>query len=144
MGTMLGWTQISQSIAASDDMVSGKPIFPGESTYHHKLPTHRTWDKQEIWAWEQRICLGKIADMSKYPEDNNSFCDSKEVENWPETRKQSSAFLETIINHTTYRDALTRRGADTRCARFNETVAFSSIVAHHTLRQEHSRFRRLS
>ncbi|MCH8859225.1 MAG: hypothetical protein IID54_06560, partial [Proteobacteria bacterium] len=103
---------------------------------------HGDWTKPENWAWSERICLGKIADMSAYEGGDGYSCDPKEADDWPETRDLSAAFLETILNHEPYRGALTRTGVRIRCARFNETLDLSHMVIAHPLGLDASLFRR--
>jgi len=139
---MPGWAQEVSPVAATNASKAGKPILPGGTQCHYELPTHRTWGNHEVWAWMERICLGKIADMSKYGSGDGQACDSTKADNWPSTRNISPAFLETILNHKPYRDALTRSGVRIRCARFNEAVDLTDMAITHPLWLDDSRFRR--
>ena len=127
---------------AAEPKQAGKPILPGakECASEYKLPPHRVWKLQEIWAWEKRICRGEIADMSVLDGDDGKSCDPTAVDNWPDTRDLSTAFLQTILGHEPYRGALTRTGVRIRCARFNEILSLSQMVIARPLRLDASRF----
>ncbi len=141
VAAMVGWPLTIPSVDAAEAVERGTPILPGEDQCHVELPAHRDWAKQEKWAWTGRICLGEIADMSKFGGGDGFPCDPKEVDDWPGTRDLSSAFLETILNHEPYRGALTHMGVRINCARFNETIDLSNMVIASPLSLTRSRFR---
>lgn len=114
-------------------------VFPGGDAYgaskpvnglqcDHVLPTYRAWTPQEVWAWSSRICLGKHADMSKYSAADGKSCDPANIRDWPETRKLSAEFVDTILNSEPYRTALHRSGVHINCALFATPVDLSDMV----------------
>ena len=139
---IIGWLVSTLPLTPANAAEEGTPILPGAAECDHPFPPDGDWTKPEEWAWNERICLGKIADMSKYEGDNVSSCDPKEADDWPAARDLSAAFLETILNHEPYRGALTRTGVRIRCARFNETLNLSHMVIAHPLWLDASLFRR--
>ena len=137
----LGWPQAAPPVAAAEAVEAGRPVYPGAVECPYDLPPHRTWQKQETWAWKERICLGKIADMSQFGGGDGLPCDPEEADDWPDTRDLTSAFLETILNHEPYRGALPRTGARIQCARFNKALDLSNTVLARSLWLYASRFR---
>ncbi len=125
---ILAWPQAAPATAAAEAVEEGRPVYPGNDNCPYDLPPHRTWKKQETWAWKERICLGKTADMSQFEGGDRVSCNPEEVDDWPETRDLSSAFLKTILNHEPYRGALPRTGVLIKCARFNEALDLSDMV----------------
>ncbi len=138
VAALLAWPQAAPLAAEAEK--AGKPILPGAKECSYKLPTHRPWSKQEHWAWEQRICLGEIADMSLFAGGDGKGCDPEAVDEWPDTRDLSAAFLQTILGHEPYRGALTRTGVRIRCARFSEPLDLSGMVIDRPLWLDASRF----
>lgn len=94
----------------------------------HALPTYRDWTPQEAWAWSSGICLGERADMSVYGAGDGKSCDPAKATDWPETRKLSSEFLDTILNGKPYREILHRSGVQIRCARFSAPIDLSNMT----------------
>ena len=139
---MPGWAQTAETVTTAKEVKAGTPVRPGETKCRYPLPTHRKWGKHEIWAWKDRICLGKIADMSAYDGGDGKGCDPKKADGWPKTRNLSNEFLQTILDHQPHRGALTRSGVRIQCARFRETVDLSGMVLAHPLWLDKSRFRR--
>lgn len=118
----LAWPQAASAAAATNTIDEGRPVYPGAVTCPYDLPPHIKWTEQEEWAWSNRICLGEIANMSKFKLGDKFGCNPEQADDWPETRDLSPAFLETILNHEPYRGALPRTGVRIKCARFNETL----------------------
>ncbi len=64
-----------------------RPAFPNETVCPTPLAAnapgpwsdaekaHKPWSAHEQWAWDQRICLGNRADLSKRPEGESTDCD---------------------------------------------------------------------
>lgn len=93
----------------------------------HALPAYQAWTPQEVWAWSSRICLGETADMSKFDTGDEKSCDPANYRDWPETRKLSTEFLDTILNREPYRSALHRSGVRINCALFSKPVNLSNM-----------------
>lgn len=138
---LLGWPQLLASAAGGAQ--AGVPVLPGAVHCRYELPKTRAWEDHEVWAWKERVCLGKIANMSHYGGGDGHSCDLTKADSWPGTRDLSLAFLETILNHKPYRDALTRSGVRIRCARFNEAIDLSDMTLSHPLWLDNSLFRRV-
>lgn len=128
---------LSSNVIAAD---VGVPIMPGETQCRYELPKHRSWTKQEHWAWKDRICLGKTADMSRYP-GASGHCDPKKADSWPKSRNISTSFLKTILNHEPYRSAQSKAGVIMMCANFFEAVDLSRFDIDRPLWMYQSRFR---
>ena len=137
----LGWPQAVPAAAAAEAVEAGRPVNPGDGTCPYELPSHRTWQKQETWAWSEQICLGEKAVMSKFGGGDGVHCKPEKADDWPETRDLGPEFLETILNHEPYRGALPRRGVRIECARFNEALDLSDMVLERPLWLTDSRFR---
>ena len=135
---LLAWPQAAPLAAEAEK--AGKPTLPGAKECAYKLPPHRDWTAQETWAWEQGICLGKIANMRWFGGGDGKGCDPEAVDEWPDTRDLSAAFLQTILGHEPYRGALTRTGLRIRCARFTEPLDLSHMVIARLLGLHASRF----
>ncbi|MGR3661241.1 MAG: hypothetical protein ACU0CA_08660 [Paracoccaceae bacterium] len=83
-----------------------------------KTETPTWWTSSEIWAWE-RICQGEIADMSHAISgtDDGAGCDAKNTDDkWPETRKLSARFIESIAKDIKYSQAANRNSIKIHCA----------------------------
>ena len=80
------------------------------------------WSAQEHWAWDQRICLGLVADLSERPEGASDDCDVATAETWPADRVLSPAFVQTVMFHEPYRSAYTSSGFRVLCARFDSSL----------------------
>ena len=99
------------------------------------LPEGELWLPQEIWAWEERLCLGERADMRLYFQtrlNRQLACDPYRPEAWPPESVLTSRFLEAIVRHPGYlrvvegtdiemigyQDLLPDRGIEIFCAHF--------------------------
>ncbi len=142
----LGWPQAAPATAAANTIEEGRPVFPGAVKCPYELPPRIPpqikWTEQENWAWSERICLGEIADMSKFGGGDGVHCEPEEAADWPDTRDLSPAFLKTILNHEPYRGALPRTGVRIQCARFKEALDLNDMVMARPLWLDASRFRR--
>lgn len=100
----------------------------------HPLPASDAWTPQEDWAWSSRICRGERADMSRYGGGDGESCDARKPGDWPDTRKLSARFLDTILNTEPYRSALHRSGVHISCAAFAEAIDLSNTMIDRPLR----------
>ena len=115
-----------QSVTRSAKKICSKPI-----EYH---APDGEWSDQERWAWNERICLGKTADLSERHDDGTSSrdCDVSNATWWPDDRVLTQNFVATIMFHKPFRDTYgPGYGLRIRCAKFEETLELS-----------HSRFMR--
>ncbi len=96
------------------------------------------WTTQEKWAWNE-ICRGKTADFN-LNKGYGGFLDPKKDINWPETRTLRPIFLETILLHRPYKEALTRNGVQIVGAWFKESLDLSSSSLTHELTLRSCRF----
>ena len=69
------------------------------------------WTEPEKWVWEQ-VCKGERADFNaRYAVTPADLApDPRNAAGWSANRLLSSAFLELILLHAPYRDALPRHG----------------------------------
>ncbi len=148
---LVGWrrlallTSIALSIApgALADLPEGpRPAFPNETECPTPLADHAPgpWSQQEEWAWNERICLGRSADLSRRRGGAGGDCEPANGEDWPEDRVLTSSFLQTVLFHEPFRSAYTQRGVHLRCARFDETLDLSGGHFAHDLFVAHSYF----
>lgn len=135
------------TVAAQDSVAPGIESQPvTESTAQNAsttcavpLPPNQLWLPQEVWAWEQRLCLGERADMRVYFQRvlrKPLECNPKDRESWPAEAVLSSKFLETIVRHpgfvhvvegtdieiTGYQDLLPDNGIQIFCAHFRDGI----------------------
>jgi len=89
------------------------------------------WSEQEIWAWDERLCLGRVADLSRRPGGESQDCDVSTAEDWPDDRILTPDFVRTVLFHTPFRHAYVQRGFRVRCARFPDRLDLSGgLFAH--------------
>ena len=118
------------------------PIYPGENACQVSLPSHVQWSEQEIWAWEKKICLGKVVDMSMFNDaDDGVKCNPRNIDDWPETRELGSNFLKTIMAYEPYKSSLTGNGVQIQCAIFPQVVDFQNMSFDKPLRLGRSFFK---
>ena len=73
----------------------------------------------EKWAWNRRICLGKVADMRNAPggRGTNEKCSPEEIEGTvPDYRKLRPEFLELVLNQTPWTSAPKQPKVSIQCA----------------------------
>ena len=105
---------------------SPRPAYPAEDSCQTPLSlTPGNWSEQERWVWDKRICLGKIADLSKRPRGENNACDLGKTEEWSQDRHISSQFIQTVLFHAPFRRAYIQSGFRLRCAIFPQKVDLS-------------------
>ena len=121
-------------------------------------PKGQSWPIQEQWVWDERICLGKVANLSlspKRPGGRSSHCDwkkfaeaVKEEQPLPQGWSKNSAsfhvlspeFLQTVLFHEPFRSTYTQYGLRLRCAMFIEPVDISEGDFKHSLQLTQSYF----
>ena len=121
----------------------GRPALPGATlcpTPLEKAPG--PWSDQETWAWDERICLGKVADLSKRDPEEMSchFTDSTAELKYSDAQVITAKFMQTVMFHAPFRDALTRAGISIRCAAFLDQLDLSKGDFEHSLTFEKSYF----
>ena len=84
------------------------------------------WSGQEKWAWDHRICVGLVADLSKRIEKTNGYCNVKNTTDWPDNQLIRSKFVQTVLFHKPFRDVFAQRGFKMRCAKFDKILDLSS------------------
>ena len=137
---VLGTALAGLSSPATAQAKPGQSVLPGGKNCTTAAPPGAIWTEQEIWAWNERICLGRIADMSKYGNGDGVECDPTNVKNWPLSRRLRPEFLEAVLLHEPYHGALTRSGVRIKCAHFTSEVDLSNAVIGGPLRLLRSRF----
>jgi cytoskeletal protein CcmA (bactofilin family) len=106
---------------------------PGEKC---NIDPHPSWSSQEKWVW-QKICSGDIADFN---EAEGGFLDPFHDKNWPKSRIVTQTFIERIILHKSYREALPRQGINIVGAWFDQPIDLSDASLEHPLKLHLSRF----
>jgi hypothetical protein len=96
------------------------------------------WTPQEKWVWGQ-VSQGGIADFNK-AKGYGGELDPREPEGWQENRILRPKFLETILLHERYRNALTRLGVRIVGAWFKEPLDLSNASLPRQLWLTHCRF----
>ena len=123
------------SLCVGEELIRGKPTFPGKACQTKPLPD---WMPQEKWVWK-RVCEGKIADLSKFEGFNTKAALGK-FGYLSEIRILTPEFLETILLHEPFRGALTRHGVKIVGAWFKDKIDLSNSTLAHPLWLEGSRF----
>ena len=98
--------------------------------------------EHERWAWNLRLCLGQIADMSDYRGGDGKECNPKDANAWPDTRRLSEKFLLTILFHEPFKSAPPRPQTHIKCALFGEEIDISNFGLESELWFDDSRFRK--
>ena len=83
------------------------------------------WEPQEEWAWDNRVCLGKTADLRDSTNNTSDACKPKEADHWLDDRLLSSNFIRTILFFEPFRNYLAPKGLDIACAKFEEELDIS-------------------
>ncbi|MEO1018586.1 MAG: hypothetical protein AAFY56_12970, partial [Pseudomonadota bacterium] len=119
-----------------------RPARPNETVCPTPLLQHASgsWTPQEIWTWNQRLCLGLVADLSEYRPELGGACDPSEAEYWPSTRVLSPAFVQLVLFYEPFRSVFNRRGFRVRCARFADTLDLSDGEFARAIKLERSYF----
>jgi hypothetical protein len=99
---------------------------PGACPY--RAPT--TLLPQEQWAWNERICLGKPADMREYK--NAEFptnCDTKAAAYWVNSRRLTSSFFSWVIPraNSLYPELRINRPIVIRCGYLDKAVDMAGL-----------------
>ena len=125
MRSIFLWTAAILLIAQSAD---ARPTRPGELQCQTPLRTYapeRVWTDQEVWVWDDRVCLGQNADLSQRPDGLGGGCDLSEADEWPVDRVLTPEFMQTVLFYEPFRSAYARRGFRVSCATFNEELILS-------------------
>ena len=121
---------------AQDRPIKVRSALPGEDCQTEPV---KSWALQEKWAWNQ-ICQGKTADFN-IGEDYGGVLDPKKKDiKWPDTRVLSPAFLETVLLHEPYREAVTRHGIQITGAWFTKPLDLSYSTLTHEIALRGCRF----
>ena len=106
----------------------------------HKVEPHTDWSPQEKWIWN-KICSGEIADFNASEEFKGygDILEPSKPGDWPNTRILTQKFLETILLHEPYRDAISRKGVRIAGAWFKDEIDLSDATLTRNLCLEKSR-----
>ncbi len=61
---IIGWLVATLPLTPANAAEEGTPILPGAEKCDDPFPPDGNWTEVEKKAWSERICLGKIADLS--------------------------------------------------------------------------------
>ena len=111
-----------------------------ETACRHKLPTTGPFSPQEHRAWEDRICLGREANLSEFGASAAKECDPANADKWPAARTLSPVFLHTILFNKPLRDALPVPEVHISCAHFKVPLNLSNYILKPELWLDNSRF----
>ena len=119
-----------------------RPAYPSETVCPTPLAkiAPGPWSAQEEWAWDERICLGEIADLSERPGTDGNGCDPDKAADWPSDRMLTAQFIQTVLFHEPFRSAYTRRGFRIRCAKVDELLDLKGGRFDHEISFEDSVF----
>ncbi|MCJ9428414.1 hypothetical protein [Kordiimonas marina] len=135
MRTIWGYMVIALAI-----IVIGPPVEASSTSTSARsdcpTPPQSSWTSAERWAWQQ-ISNHLSADFNQKAGASPAVNKS---DGWDETRKLSSAFIETILFDKPYRECINRHGIFISGAWFNETLHLSDGKIPFTLFIERSRF----
>lgn len=127
---------------ASAPAVSGQhSMLPWETKCRFPLPEAGGFTPQERWAWDERLCLGQAANMSTYGNsDDGKGCDPIKSDEWPEHRKLSEVFLQTILVQQPWSTVSWSARVSISCAWFPQAVDLSQQQFSLALAIDNSRF----
>ena len=83
------------------------------------------WTKQEKWVWNERLCLGKQADLRLLPEGANHACNKTKISELPNNHTLTLDFMRTILFLSPHRDHENQIGIQISCARFPDLLDLS-------------------
>ncbi|MRG71358.1 hypothetical protein GH722_06245 [Alphaproteobacteria bacterium HT1-32] len=101
-----------------------------------KLPDGFDWTPQEIWAWEERACLGERIDMRVYYEQKYGrkfTCRASRPDYYPVEAELSANFIQTMIRQPLYKRLLHDRGIEIYCARIRDEIRLNDSQLHRPL-----------
>ncbi|MEE9588997.1 MAG: hypothetical protein V3V97_13375, partial [Hyphomicrobiaceae bacterium] len=121
-----------------------KPVrqYAWETVCRHTLPEEVEFTAQERWAWDNRLCLGKMAKMSEYGVADGRGCDAKEADTWPQTHRLSEKFLRTILFHEPFKSVPPRPRVHILCALFDEEIDIGNFDLENEVWLDQSRFKK--
>ncbi|MGI9501727.1 MAG: hypothetical protein ACR2RE_01555, partial [Geminicoccaceae bacterium] len=119
-----------------------RPAYPSETVCPTPLAkiAPGPWSAQEERAWDKRICLGEIADLSKRLDNHENACDPDKAADWPSDRMLTERFVQTVLFHEPFRSAYTRRGFRIRCAKIDQWLDLTNGRFDHEISFEDSVF----
>ena len=122
--------------ALTSQLVAKAPARPGQECGVAHEPS---WTKPEIWAWE-RICEGRPVDFAEF--DDLPFDPKRESFEGVTVGRRTlrSAFLETVLLHKPFRNAIPRQGVHIDGAYFPDLVDLADASIKHPLLLNNSRF----
>ena len=71
---------------------------------------------RERWAWNDRICLGKSADLYESINSTEKPCDPSKAELWSDPLILTQEFFDIVTKHPTFVNALSQNNLRVRCA----------------------------
>ena len=92
------------------------------------ISTEGGFTKQEVWAWNTRLCTGNAVDMSFYPnsgKNNKSKCELSNRNKWPRTRRLTGDFISFLQRN---KDRFKSIGIVISCAEFDDEVSFYNLL----------------
>jgi uncharacterized protein YjbI with pentapeptide repeats len=98
-----------------------RPVLPGEKC---KTLHGTSWTEQERWVWTQ-VCEGREADLNQR---EGAMHDPNKSEGWTRVRILRPEFLESILLHEPYQEALSHRGIRIKGAWFIESLDLSEAT----------------
>ncbi|MEM7425334.1 MAG: hypothetical protein AAF441_04525 [Pseudomonadota bacterium] len=128
----------SASRAAHDDQPSRQYVW--EQTCRHPLPEEGSFTPQEQWAWRERICIGKPANLREFAAADTADCETDKHRDWQEAQVLSPKFLATIFFTEPFRSAPPAPRIQITCAWVKEDLNFSNYTLPMELWFDDSRF----
>lgn len=117
-----------------DSPAAGEVARPGETC---RTPADQDWPAPEQWAWIE-ICEGRAADFNREAGLREPL-DPTTLAGWDVTREIRPEFIETILLHPDFRDAVPRHGLQIIGAWIREPLDLASSRFDAVIRLERSR-----
>lgn len=117
---------------------AGAPALPGEDC---RAAPHESWSEAEKWAWHE-ICAGRAADFNKRYEFAEPL-DPNKPDGWNDEakdRRLSPAFLEAVLLHEPWRNAVPHQGVRVEGAFVPDPLDLSHGRIEHPLCLDECRF----
>jgi hypothetical protein len=129
------------AFAVAQETAEQRPMRPWETTCRNPLPQAGDFSPQERWAWEERLCVGDVADLSAFPlAEDGKGCDPGNSDDWPQHRKLSEKFLHTILFHEPWKSTPRWPRIVIRCAWFGHSISLADQWLRPALSIDNSRF----
>lgn len=112
----------------------GQPAqqYPWETVCRHPLPADGPFTAQERWAWDERLCIGKPANLREFAAKDARSCDPEKIAEWLEAQTLSPTFLMTVLFTQPFKSALPSPKLQITCAWVKDDIDLSN----NTLSQE--------